>query len=115
MQIGRGEPSVRDNLFGGAGTVLVWDLLGARSAAPFTAVLACELSEAGSVGRHSQQRDAEIVIGLTGCGEAKVDGRALPFGPGAVIHLPLGAALELVNERTDAPLRYLIIKANSPG
>jgi hypothetical protein len=40
-----------------------------------------------------------------------VDGRAIPFGPGAVVHLPLGARLELVNERDDAPLRYLIVKA----
>ncbi len=111
MQLGRGSPSVREALFGGSGTVLVWDLLGAASASPFTAVLACELSESGSVGAHHQQRDAEIVIGLSGCGEARVDGRAIPFGPGAVVHLPLGARLELVNERDDAPLRYLIVKA----
>jgi hypothetical protein len=43
-----------------------------------------------------------------------VNGTAIPFGPGAVVHLPFGAALELVNERTDAPLTYLIIKATPP-
>src|SRR5678815_3341615 len=106
MQIGRGAPDVRNNLFGGTGTCLVWDLLGTMAAPPFTAVLSCELAEGGSVGRHQQQRDAEIVVGLTGCGEARVNGRAVPFGPGAVVHLPFGASLELVNERNDAPLTY---------
>jgi quercetin dioxygenase-like cupin family protein len=115
MQIGRGAPDVRKNLFGGTGTCLVWDLLGKVAAPPFTAVLSCELAEGGSVGRHAQQRDAEIVVGLTGCGEARVNGRAIPFGPGAVVHLPFGASLELVNERNDAPLTYLIIKATPPA
>lgn len=114
MQIGRGEPDVRENLFGGTGTCLVWNLLGATPAPPFTTVLSCELSEGGSVGRHVQQRDAEIVVGLSGCGEARVNGKPIPFGPGAVVHLPFGAALELVNERTDATLTYLIIKATPP-
>lgn len=111
MQIGHGPPRRRSALFGGVGDVLVWDLLAGRAAAPFTAVLSCELAEGGRVGRHVQQRDDEIVIGLAGCGEARVDGRAIPFGPGAVVHLPRGRALEIVNERSDAPLRYLIIKA----
>ena len=48
-------------------------------------------------------------------GEAMVDGKARPFGPGAVVHLPLGSTLELVNEAPDQPLRYLIIKAQGPG
>lgn len=110
MQIGHGPPSRRQALFGGHGEVLVWSLL-AEEAPPFTAVLSCELAAGGHVGRHVQQRDAEIVIGLTGCGEASVDGRAVPFGPGAVVHLPFGSSLELRNERLDAPLRYLIVKA----
>ena len=58
-----------------------------------------------------QQRDSELVIGLTGCGEAKVDGKPIAFGPGAVVFLPFGSSLELRNERTDAPLTYLIVKA----
>lgn len=111
MAIGHGTPSVRENMFGGTGSVLVWDLLGRTLAPPFTAVLSCELAEGGRVGRHVQQRDAEIVVGVSGCGEAKVDGKATAFGPGAVVFLPLGSSLELVNERTDAPLCYLIIKA----
>ena len=114
MQIGHGPPSRREALFGGTGQVLVWSLLGGRTAPPFTSVLSCELAEGGRVGRHVQQRDAEIVIGLEGCGEARVDGVPVAFGPGAVVHLPLGSALELVNERTDAPLRYLIVKASPP-
>jgi len=112
MPIGHGPPRVRSNLFGGRGEVLVWDLLGSRTLPPFRAALSCELAEGGRVGAHRQEHFDEIVIGIDGCGEAKVDGRAIPFGPGAVVHLPLGSTLELVNERTDAPLRYLIVKAD---
>ncbi len=111
MQIGHGPPDVRNDLFGGRGQVLVWNLLGARAAPPFTAVLSCVLEANGHVGRHVQQAYDEIVVGLTGYGEARVDGKAQAFGPGAVVHLPLGSSLELVNEAPDKELRYLIIKA----
>jgi quercetin dioxygenase-like cupin family protein len=113
--ITKGTPDVRENMFGGSGTVLVWNLLGSQVAPPLTAVLSCELAEGGRVGRHVQQRDAEIVIGVSGCGEAKIDGKAIPFGPGAVVYLPFGSNLELVNERDDAPLCYLIVKATPPA
>lgn len=111
MAISRGTPDVRKDMFGGTGTVLVWDLLQRVAAPPFTAVLSCELAEGGRVGRHVQQRDSEIVIGVSGCGEARVDDRAIAFGPGAVVFLPFGSRLELINEREDAPLCYLIVKA----
>ncbi|MCX4241875.1 cupin domain-containing protein [Paraliomyxa miuraensis] len=111
MQIGHGPPFVRESLFGGHGRVLVWDLLRGRAAPPFTAVLSCVLEEKGHVGRHVQQEYDEIVVGLTGYGEARVDGKPQPFGPGAVVYLPLGSALELTNEAPDKELRYLIIKA----
>lgn len=114
MQVGHGPPDARQDLFGGKGQVLVWNLLGARAAPPFTAVLSCVLEAGGHVGRHKQQRDHEIVVGLTGYGEARVDGQAQPFGPGAVVYLPFGASLELRNEAPDQELRYLIIKARPP-
>lgn len=90
---------------------MVWNLLGRRAAPPFTAVLSCVLEANGHVGRHVQQEFDEIVVGLTGYGEARVDGTAQAFGPGAVVYLPLGSSLELVNEAPDKELRYLIIKA----
>lgn len=113
MQVGHGPPSVRENMFGGRGQVLVWNLLKDQSAPPFTAVLSCVLEEAGHVGRHVQQQYDEIVVGLTGYGEARVNGEPRPFGPGAVVYLPLAASLELINEAPDQPLRYLIIKAEA--
>jgi uncharacterized cupin superfamily protein len=64
------------------------------------------------VGPHVQQADPEIVVGLSGEGEAEVDGRAEPLGPGDVVHLPLGATLAIRNAGSE-PLRYLIIKARS--
>jgi quercetin dioxygenase-like cupin family protein len=111
MQVGHGPPSVRSNLFGGHGSVLVWDLLRGADAPPFTAVLSCELEDSGRVGSHVQHEYDEIVIGLTGCGETRVGGKAKAFGPGAVVYLPLGQTLEIINEPNNGPLRYLIIKA----
>ncbi len=111
VQIGQGPPSRRLDLFGGTGEVLVWDLLRGKGAAPFEAVLSCQLAPGGRVGRHHQDQFAEIVIGLTAHGEARVDGEVQPFGPGAVVHVPLGASLELVNESTTTQMAYLIVKA----
>lgn len=115
MNVRKGAAARREALFGGEGAVLVWNLLGASEAPPFSAVLSCELDPGGSVGRHVQEHDPEIVIGLEGDGEATVDDRTLPLGPGDVAHLPLGAILAIRNRSTEAPLRYLIIKAKASG
>jgi quercetin dioxygenase-like cupin family protein len=105
-----GTADAREALFGGEGTVRVWDLLSRRTAPPFTAVLGCELTPGGSVGRHQQQHCPEIVVGLGGEGRARVNGVEQPLLTGDVVYLPLGAILEIVNPSTE-PLRYLIIKA----
>jgi quercetin dioxygenase-like cupin family protein len=107
-----GDGDRRTTLFGGRGSVLVWDLLRGRTADPFSAVLACELEPRGSVGAHVQQRDPEIVLCLAGRGVAEVDGAPHPLAPGALVHLPLGKTLALRNE-SDEPLFYLIVKAES--
>lgn len=111
-KITKGPSDRRDALFGGVGAVEVWNLLGRQSAPPFTAVLSCELEPNGRVGEHVQQADPEIVIGVEGDGEAAINGEVHPLRPGDVVHLPLGATLAIRN-RTDAPLRYLIIKARA--
>jgi quercetin dioxygenase-like cupin family protein len=110
----RGHPDRRTALFGGQGSVTVWDLLGADAAAPFSAVLACELEAGGRVGKHRQQSDPELVIGLQGSGEAVVDGRNHALGSGDVVYLGLGQALEIRNLSATEPLRYLIVKARLP-
>ena len=112
MGFGDGVPFVRHGLFGGTGAVRVWDLLGRRDGAPFTAVLGCELDPGGSVGPHRQEEYPEIVVGLAGDGEATVDGRAVALVAGAVVHLPLGSVLALQNRSTTEVLRYLIVKAS---
>ena len=103
----------RSELFGGKGSVGVWDLLAGRPFAPFSAALACELEAGGSVGRHLQQRDPELVLCAQGHGEILVDGKARPFTPGEVALLPHGSSLEIRNGANDRPLRYFIIKARS--
>jgi quercetin dioxygenase-like cupin family protein len=100
-------------LFGGRGCVRVWDLLGAMPAAPFTAVLSCELEAGGRVGEHVQQRDAEIVIGVAGSGVAWVNGIECGLPVGGVVHLPKGSVLALENPNPE-PFRYLIVKALPP-
>lgn len=113
MRIEKGPGDARRELFGGRGTVTVWNLLGRRLASPFSAVLSCELDPGGSVGRHVQQRDPEVVIGLEGDGEATVDDAVHPLGPGDVVYLAHGQVLAIENRSSDAPLRYLIIKAQA--
>ena len=75
--------NVRHALFGGMHSVRVWNLVPAP-AAPFTAVLACELEPSGSVGTHVQERFPEIVIGVEGTGTVEVNGVPAAFGgPGS--------------------------------
>jgi quercetin dioxygenase-like cupin family protein len=110
VSIEKGQPSVQVDLFGGRGEVRVWNLLH-QAAGPFTAALSCSLSPGGSVGRHLQEHFPELVIGVEGDGEATVDGRATPLAAGDVVYLPLGSILTIENRSTEAPLRYLIVKA----
>jgi len=100
----------RAGLFGGEGHVLVWDL--SRGAPPpFTAAVGCELSVGGSVGRHRQEREAELVIGISGRGVAEVDGEARELVAGSVVPVALGSVLSLRCEG-DEVLRYVIVKAS---
>ncbi len=114
MTLKKGTPDVRTELFGGSGIVRVWNLL-AGQADPFTAVLFCELSPGGSVGRHVQEEFAEVVIGMEGEGHSTVDGNARPLSAGDVVHLPLGSVLSIENRSELVPLRYLIVKARGYG
>lgn len=112
MSFEKGPVDVRENLFGGSGRVRVSSLL--RGAAePFTAILSCELDAGGSVGRHVQQEFAEVVIGVSGSGEASVNEHLFPLCAGDVVHVPLGAVLSIDNRNSQEPLCYLIIKARS--
>jgi quercetin dioxygenase-like cupin family protein len=110
VSIEKGLSAVRSELFGGRGEVRVWSLLDTE-AAPFTAVLWCELAPGGSVGRHVQEEFAEVVIGVAGQGEATVDDRRHGLSAGDAVYLPLGSVLAIENRSEDAPLRYLIVKA----
>lgn len=108
----KSAPDVRTNLFGGSGSVRVWNLLGpALPVPPFSAVLACELDPSGSVGAHRQERDSEIVVGLDGQGRVTVNGQERPLLRHDVIPLPVGAVLTIENLSDSEPLRYLIVKA----
>jgi uncharacterized cupin superfamily protein len=103
--------SVRTELFGGQGSVKVWDLGGAKP--PFTAILFCELDPGGTVGEHVQRTDHEVVIVLSG--EAVLYVNAVPHAcvPGAAVPLRLGERLSIDNASPTAPLRYLIVKART--
>ena len=107
------EPHAQKNLFGGQGTVLVYDLLQSQSMPPFDAVLACELEAGASVGRHVQQVSHEIVIVTAGEGRAEVDGVSKALHPGVVVYLAHGQQLSLQNTSQEDVLCYLIVKAQS--
>jgi quercetin dioxygenase-like cupin family protein len=103
--------TVYPSLFGGVGQVRVSSLLHGPSA-PFTAALRCELAPGGRVGAHVQQEFAELVIGVAGDGEAKVNGVVHPLSSARAVHVPLGAVLEIINRSSDVPLGYVIVKAS---
>ncbi len=113
MRIAAAAPFRRTELFGGTFSVDVWDVLGRTPAAPFTAVLWCELEPGGSVGRHRQEQHPEIIVGIDGRGVATVDDTERPIERGTMVHLPLGSVLAIRNDDTEAPLTYLIIKAKA--
>ena len=100
----------RSGLFEGSGVVRVWALVDAPRL-PFTAVLACELEPAASVGTHVQQQYPELVIAVAGAGSVRVDGELRAFGAGSVVELCLGQTLSISNGSDEEPLRYLIVKA----
>lgn len=104
--------TVHHDLFGGIGEVQVSSLLHGESA-PFTAVLSCVLAPGGSVGPHVQQDFPELVIGVEGQGDARVNGAMHLLDASHAVYLPLGAALEIMNRSEHHPLRYLIVKARS--
>ena len=97
-------------LFGGKGTVTVNDLIGRAHRGAFTAILECSLEPHGSVGRHQQEHEDELIIGLAGDGIALVNGQPSPLRCGAVVWLAKGSVLALQNSG-DELLRYLIVKA----
>ena len=108
--IGAPPTFVQHDLFGGKGAVSIWNMLARRSAPPFSAALWCELEPHGSVGPHRQQRDPEIIICIAGEGQARVEDVVHDLSAGALVYLPQGAVLALINSG-DVPLRYIIVKA----
>ena len=111
MSLSNAHHFQQKDLFGGTGTVDIWNLK-AQSAPPFTAVLWCELEPNGRVGHHRQSDYPEILIGISGQGLVEVNRKALKdaFTEGSFVYLPLGAVLAIENPHSE-PLKYLIIKA----
>jgi uncharacterized cupin superfamily protein len=105
----RGPVEVRKALFGGRGTVKVWNA--AEVPPGFEVALACELSARGSVGPHAQEHCDELVIGISGRGTARVDGVRHVLTAGVVIAVPQGSVLELTAGATK--LQYLIVKSRA--
>ena len=98
------------DLFGGKGVVDIHSLL-KGNAAPFSAALHCELEAGGFVGKHRQQRDPELVIGISGEGIVMVNGVESVLGEQSAVYVPFGAVLSIRNLSEIDSLQYLIIKA----
>lgn len=109
----RDEPhDVRAGLFGGSGSVRVWNAV-PSPIPPFRAVLACELEPGASVGPHVQAEFAELVIVVSGEGRGSVNARHHALASGVVLELPLGDTLALENVSATEPLRYFIVKSGN--
>jgi quercetin dioxygenase-like cupin family protein len=112
MWRGEGPADRRRALFGGVGEVRVWSLM-PGTVPPFECVLGCELDPGGSVGAHRQEACAEVVVVTEGEGLARVGAAEVRLRPGTAVPVPLGAVLSLQNGSSEAPLRYLIVKARA--
>ena len=103
----------RKDLFGGIGTVKIWNLsstMKQQETPPFTASLWCSLQGKGFVGPHKQQEFPEMIICLSGKGIVQVQHITHEFYSGVQIYLPLGSVLSIKNI-LEEELEYLIIKA----
>ena len=98
------------DLFGGTGTVDIWNLARGNML-PFTTALWCTLEPKGSVGRHRQQEDAEVVLCISGDGLAKVGQTIHRMQTGTLVFLPFGEILSLQNSSSTESLSYVILKA----
>ena len=98
------------DLFGGKGVVDIHSLLQGQ-AAPFSAALHCELEEGGFVGKHRQQRDPELIIGISGEGIVTVNDVENILREKSTVYVPFGAVLSIQNLSDKDSLQYLIIKA----
>ena len=96
------------DLFGGRGTVSIWNLNPALP--PFSALLWCSLSAEGRVGPHRQQRDPEIVMCISGKGFIWIDKTKHEMLPMRAYPVPFGSILAIEN-RLEEPLVYTITKA----
>jgi quercetin dioxygenase-like cupin family protein len=104
---------VKRDLFGGQGDVVIWDLLGANTLAPFEAVLACELAPGGSVGTHIQDAFPEIIIVTAGDGTMSVGGNERRVSAGSLVLLKQGETLAITNTDALESLHYIIVKASN--
>ena len=107
-----GPAETREHLFGGVGAVRIWNCLPPNSTDPFKAALWCELDPGGSVGRHRQTAYPEVILCVGGAGRAVIGDTTHVLVRGTLVHLPLGTSLSLHNDREDASLEYVIIKAS---
>lgn len=97
------------DLFGGKGVVDIHSLLKGNEV-PFSAALHCELEAGGSVGKHRQQRDPELVIGVSGEGVVTVNGALHNLTEKSAVYVPFGSVLSIRNLSETESLQYFIIK-----
>lgn len=102
----------KNDLFGGQGIVQVWDLQAQREAGPFKASLWCRLEANGIVGPHIQENYDELILCISGSGNATINHECFALAPGIQVFLKRGKVLEIKAESTQ-PLIYLIIKVEA--
>jgi quercetin dioxygenase-like cupin family protein len=115
MRAGIGSPIRREAVFGGAGELLIWNLIEGTPHAPFASAAACQLAPGGHVGEFKEERNPELIIVLEGKGTATVNGASKALKEGDCLQIEVGATLSLKNDSADGPLRYLVVKGTPAG
>ena len=115
MRAGIGSPIRREAVFGGAGELLIWNLIEGTPQAPFASAAACQLAPGGHIGEFKEERNPELIIVIEGKGTALVNGSAKGLSEGDSLQIEVGATLALKNDSAEVPLRYLVVKGNAAG
>lgn len=100
---------IHENLFGGTGTVRVWNCSPMHNQKPFDVVLFCILDGFGSVGAHIQKSHQELVLCLSGEGVIHIGKEVFPFSFGQSYSIAENVRISIENKSAE-PLLYTITK-----
>ena len=96
------------NLFGGTGIVRI--VIPEESPIdPFRSFKLYSLDPQAQIGKHQNQRDVTLLLGIDGSGSVIVNDTMIPMRKGSSISIPQKASLSIHNGSRQKPLQFWMI------